>query len=220
MVLGYDPHFQPFTWEEDGTARGLAVELVRAACERAGIDVAFIPADLSHRSGQLARGEIDGLACVAVTPDRVMEFEFSRPYLTTGAAFFAPSGDVPRALGDIAGLSVATPATGPVLGFLRANLPGVDLVLVDGYREALEAVLKHTADVAALNAEAGGRLADTWFPGRFGPSGPRFMQTGLAVARPQSAGPGFLVDLDAGLETIGTDGTYSTIIRGSSRPLS
>ena len=146
--------------------------------------MAFVPADLSSRSGQLARGEIQGLACVAVTADRVMEYEFSRPYLTTGAALFAPSDDPPRALGDAAGLSVATPTTGPVVAFLRANLPGVVLVLTDGYREALECVLEHTADVAALNAQAGHWLADQWFPGRFGLPGARFMETGLSVARP------------------------------------
>ena len=216
VVLGYDPDFQPFTCEVEGAARGLAIELVRAACGRAGIDVTFVPADLSHRSGQLARGEIQGLACMAVTPARVMEFGFSLPYLTTGAALFAPSGDVPRSLGDIARLSVATPTTGPVLAFLRANLPDVVLVPVDGYREALDAVLKNTADVAALNAEAGRRLAEKWFPGRFGRPGPRFMEAGLAVARPLALGRGFLGVFDAGLDAIRTDGTYSAIVRDSS----
>lgn len=215
VALGYDPHFQPFTCREEGAARGLAIELVRTAFGRAGIDVAFVPADLSSRSGQLARGEIQGLACLAVTPARVTDFEFSRPYLSTGAALFAPSGVTPRALGDAAGLSVATPTTGPVVAFLRANLPDVVLVLVDGYREALDAVLENTVDVAALNVEAGRWLAEKWFPGRFGPPGLRFMEAGLAVAMPPAAGRGFLADFDAGLEAIQADGTYSAIVRES-----
>jgi ABC-type amino acid transport substrate-binding protein len=206
-VLGYDPDFQPFTWQEEGAACGLAIEIVRAACGRAGIEVAFVPADLSRRTGQLARGAIGGLACLAVTPARLNEFEFSRPYLTTGAALFSRVGDVSRTLDDITGLTLATPATGPVLAFLQATLPGMVPVAVAGYREALAAVLEGTADVAALNAEAGLWAAERWFPGRFGPPGPRFMEAGLAVARPSAAGRGFLEDFDVGLEAIRTEGT-------------
>jgi ABC-type amino acid transport substrate-binding protein len=216
LRLGFDPDFAPFTCLEAGRPSGEALRLVGAMCNGAGIAVTFVSGGLGERSGQLARGEIDGLACMAVTPARRDEFDFSQPYLATGAALFTRQGvAVPSGPEGASGLTVATPASGPLFARLRDGGYGITVVGVEDYRSAFEAVLAGVADAAALNADAGRCLCERWFPGRFGPPGSRFMEAGLAIALQAGSLPGVIAKLDAALASITAAGIPGAATRAA-----
>ncbi len=195
LRLAFDPDFPPLTFLADGRPAGRALERVRAAARVAGLDVEFVPLALDRQAGAVESGAVDGLACAAITSQRATLYVFSRPILRTAAGLFcradwegdlvlgAPRAPTTPATPDARGVnSVATPSGGPLTAQISSEHPGVRVVPVVGYREALEAVLAGDADAAALNAEVGAHLAELWFPGRFLGPGPAIFELDLAVA--------------------------------------
>ncbi len=202
--LAFDPDFAPLSHlDEHGRPAGRALEIVRTAAAVSGVAIEFVAVSLGDEASQLETGSVDGLACAAVTPERAALYDFSAPYLHTAASLFRlaeperPGG--PGTAGRPA--TVATPAGGPLAAALRAERPGMGVVPVAGYAEALEAVIGGAADAAALNAEVGGHLTATRYPGRFLPPGPSIMDLSLAVAalRGSDRGRALLGRLDLGL---------------------
>jgi hypothetical protein len=60
--------FPPFAEVKDGRSEGLAVDIVRAAAARAGIDVKFLPVSFEHRQLTLADGHADAYFPLSITP--------------------------------------------------------------------------------------------------------------------------------------------------------
>jgi len=108
----------------------------------------------------------------------LQEYEFSQHYVVTGAAFLSLVGEPPLDLDDVAGMTISTPATGPVYSYLQANRPDVTLLGVAGYVDALQAVIDGRADATGLNYDVGYNLAEQLFPGQFGRPGDMFMEVG------------------------------------------
>jgi ABC-type amino acid transport substrate-binding protein len=178
LRLGFDPEFAPLTYVDAGGPAGRAIEAVRAACERAEIAVEFVPVGLGA-SQDVAELQLDGFACMAVTPER-MGVTFSVPYLTTTAAFFvaeSPKARAPVAAGRA--LTVITPRNGPLFQPLSAaasaECPAADqgpatvtrVVPGTDYEDCFRRVLAGEADAAALNAEVGATLMARLHPGAF-----------------------------------------------------
>ena len=212
--VGYDQDFAPFAYKDEaGVAHGWSIELVQAACDRVNLEVLFIPTTMPVQASMFAGGQLDAVMDKAVNAPRVLnEFEFSQHYVLTGAALLRPLGEPALSLADVAGLTLVTPGTGPVYSYLQGAVPTATLVSTPDYRSSFEAVLAGTADAAALNSDVGYDLAEKLFPGQFGRPGARFMESGLAMARPKDMGRDFLDSFDAGLAMIRSDGTLAAIL--------
>src|SRR5262245_59329100 len=72
----------PLVDVQEGKSVGLAIDIVRAAAARTGIEVVFVPVTLEHLMPSLKDGRADVLL-TANTPDSQQSLDFSAPVLMT-----------------------------------------------------------------------------------------------------------------------------------------
>lgn len=189
IVVVVEESFAPFVQVEDGRVVGMAVDALDALARTAGLEIEYLPAPASRIQPIIAEGRADAAFPLAVNPERVAVFDFSDPVLVTGGGFFvAAPAPVPADLSDLHGERVATPATGPLAAFLRANAPEMTLIPTADYIEPLRMVVSGEADAAALNLEAGCILAERLFPGRITLPTTHFLKLPLALGVPKGSG--------------------------------
>jgi polar amino acid transport system substrate-binding protein len=68
--IAYNNLLPPFTEAKDGKAVGLVVDIVRAAAERAGVDIEFVPVPLDHMETALSDGRAEAVIPIAASPER------------------------------------------------------------------------------------------------------------------------------------------------------
>ncbi len=167
--IGFDHPFQPFAFLEGDKPRGTLIDLVAAVMARAGLAFEWAPMTLDQTEPALYSSAVDALAFKGVTPERASTMDFSATLLISGAALFRATGlresDNPR---DFPGLRAATPRRGPLAAQFARDYPAVDLVLVDSYESAFDALVKGEVQLAALNFQAGIQIARDLHPGRVG----------------------------------------------------
>jgi PAS domain S-box-containing protein len=85
-----EPDYPPFCiMNEDGTAGGFSVELLKAACEAMDIEITFKVDEWNVIKQELAEGKLDVLPLVGRTPERELLYDFTFPYMTYHGAVFA-----------------------------------------------------------------------------------------------------------------------------------
>lgn len=209
--IAHNQSLPPLVQVENGKSVGLAVDLLRAAAARAGVDLAFVPVTIEQQMPSLKDGRADALLS-ADTPERRQSLEFSAPVLITGGALYVRAPNpTPETLASMAGKTVVTPRVGPLADFIRKSAPAVKLVVTADYDESLTQVVTGKADAAALNATAGGRIAAKLYPGKITLPRIMFLETPFAVGAPKGRSAKIIAQLDAGLAAIRADGTWQKI---------
>jgi polar amino acid transport system substrate-binding protein len=111
----YNQPFPPFAEFKNGKSEGLAIDILRAAAARGGIELEFVAAPLEQTGQTLTEGRADALL-MAATPERMATFDLSVPVLTTGGALFVRAPNpTPEGLMALSGKVVVTPQTGHLL---------------------------------------------------------------------------------------------------------
>jgi ABC-type amino acid transport substrate-binding protein len=210
--IAYAEVFPPFTELRDGKAEGLAVEIVRAAAGRAGIDVEFVAVPFEQVQRTLEDGRAEAVFPLTITPECLRLFDFSDPFLVTGGALFVrtPNG-TPQGLGSLADKIVVTPRTGPLAAYIQKNAPEVKLVITKDYEESLSRLVKGEADAAALGFHVGISIASRLYSGQVTLPQNMFTELPFAVAVAKGQRAEFLTQLNAGIAAIRTDGTWQRI---------
>jgi ABC-type amino acid transport substrate-binding protein len=212
MRIAHDRDFPPFAAAEDGQSSGLAVDILRAAATRVGVEVEFLPVALEQGQETLEDGRADAYFPLAITPERRQSLDFSDALVVTGGALYGRAPSVPpESLADLTGKIVLTPRTGPLAAFIAKSAPAVILVVTMDYEESLARLVRGEADAAALNYHAGARIAARLYPGNVVRSRTMFLELPLAVAVPKGKGEALLARLNAGIAAIRSDGTWREI---------
>ena len=205
----------PFAELKEGRTVGLVVDIFRAAAERSGYTVEFVPVPLEQMEPALKDGRATVSIPTAITPDRRERLDFSDTLLMTGGALYVRAPDAtPENLQSLAGKTVATPGTGPLAAFIRKTVPAVKLVVTDDYETSLARLVSGEADAAALNYQSGALLAARLHPGKLTVPRTMFLELpfGAAVLKGQNAD--VLTRLNAGLAAIRADGTWDRFNKG------
>jgi ABC-type amino acid transport substrate-binding protein len=212
MRIAHDRDFPPFAAAEDGQSHGLAVDILRAAALRAGVELEFLPVAFEHGQETLEDGRADAYFPLAITPERRQSLDFSDALVITGGALYgrAPSAP-PESLADLTGKIVVTPRTGPLTAFIEKNAPAVNLVVTKDYDDSLARLVRGEADAAALNYHVGAQMAARLYPGKVARSRTMFLELPLAVAVPKGKCAALLARLNAGIAAIRSDGTWREI---------
>lgn len=212
--LLYPLSFSPFAFTEEGSARGLVIDLLVKILSRFSLETLFLPSRISEIETQLRSQKADAIACHGITPDRRMILDFSDPLVVTGAGFFIDSSmpEVSES-GKGEGKRIVTPGTGPLVTYLKRSFPKAKLLLAEDYPESLRIVLDGEADAAALNIHVGKGLADRLFPGRFTVPQKMLFEVPLGVAVLKGSQTGFLSQVNVGLRDIREDGSYEEILK-------
>lgn len=94
ILVGTEPDYPPYcSVDEKGNAQGFAVDVIRAAAEKAGLNVKFKIGIWVQIKQDLTDSKIDALPFVARTPEREDLFDFSLSYLTLSGAVFTLKDD-------------------------------------------------------------------------------------------------------------------------------
>ena len=210
--IAYPDVFPPFTEFKDGKSEGLALDIVRAAAARVAIDVEFVPVPFEQVQRTLEDGRAEAVFPLTITPERLLHFDFSDPFLVTGGALFVRAPNTPpENLGALSGKIVVTPRTGPLAAFIQRNAPDVKLAITTDYEESLGRLVKGEADAAALGFHVGISIAGRLYPGQVTQPRSMFTELPFAVAVAKGHGKQFLTRLNAGIAAIRADGTWQQI---------
>src|SRR5262245_25600754 len=119
LRIAHNQSLPPLVEVQEGKSVGLAIDIVRAAADRAGIEIAFVPVTIEQQMPSIKVGHADALLS-ANTPERQQLLDFSAAVLMTGGALFvrAPS-PTPESLAALAGKVVVTPRAGPLDAYIR-----------------------------------------------------------------------------------------------------
>jgi polar amino acid transport system substrate-binding protein len=211
MRIAHLNEFPPIFDVQNGQSVGLAADIIRAAAARAGIDVMFVPLPIEQQMPSLSDGRADALYA-AITPERCQLLDFSAPVLMTGGALYVRAPDrTPASLAALSGKVVVTPWAGPLAAFIQKTAPDVKLVVTTDYEDSLARLVGGEADAAALNFQAGTRIAARLYPGRVTVPRNMFIETPQAVGVIKGRDAKLTARLDVGLAAIRADGTWQQI---------
>ena len=210
--IAYNNLLPPFAEAKDGKAVGLVVDIVRAAAERAGYSVEFLPVPLEQMEASLKEGRALAAIPAAASPERRERMDFSDTLMMTGGALYVRAPEqTPEGLKALAGKTVVTPRTGPLAAFIRKNAPEAKLVVTEDYESSLAQLVNREADAAALNYQAGAMLASRLHPGKLTMPRAMFWELPLGAAVLKGQNAEFLTRLNTGLAAIRADGTWDGI---------
>ncbi|MCW5771652.1 MAG: amino acid ABC transporter substrate-binding protein [Rhodospirillaceae bacterium] len=210
--IGHDAPFEPFAMVENGRSTGLILDIVAEALKRSGVDFVFVPLKLDESETAVVEGKVAALAFKGDTPDRRKRLDFSQPIVVSGGALFPPAGHPPSAsLKDFAGKTVVTPRRGPLAAQIAKAAPDVKVLPSTSYAESLAWVLAGKADAAALNWQAGLRMARANHPGKFAlPTAP-YVSVPLSFAVAKGRNGDLRAKVDAAVAAMRADGTIKAI---------
>ena len=80
--------------------------------------------------------------------------------MTGGAIFVRAPNPIPANLAALAGKTVVTPGTGPLVPYIQKNAPNLKLVITKNYEESLDRIVRGEAVAAALNFQVGAAMAN------------------------------------------------------------
>jgi polar amino acid transport system substrate-binding protein len=204
--------FAPLAEVRDGKSEGLAVDILRAAASRAGVDVQFVAVPFEQVHLTLADGRAEGVFPLAIIPERRQLFDFTEGLLVTGGTLYVRAGNLPpENLAALSGKIVVTPRTGPLAAFIEKTAPTVSLVVTKDYEDSLTQLVRGEADAAALNNHVGEHMAARLYPGQVAHSANLLQELSLAVAVAKGRGAGLVEQLNAGVAAIRADGTWQEI---------
>ena len=212
LKIGHDASFEPFAMVENGRSTGLILDVVAAAMQRMKRDYAFVVLKLDESETALVAGKVDALAFKGDTAERRVRLDFSAPIVVSGGALFQRAGAAPsKSLEDFAGKIVVTPRAGPLFAQIAKAAPKVRLLESTSYEESLAFVLAGKADAAALNLQAGIRMARAKHPGKFTLPSEPYVAVPLAFAVAKGKNADLLQRFDAALAAMKSDGTLKAI---------
>lgn len=210
--VAHDQRFPPFAEVKDGKSEGLAVDILNAAAQKAGLTIVYVPVPFEEIQRTLDDGRADAVFPLAINPERRQAFDFTAPLVITGGALFvrAPQPS-PDGLKALAGKTVVTPKTGPLAGFIQKTAPEVNLVVNADYDQSFAQLLNGEADAAALNFQVGRRLASTLHAGKVTLPEKLFLELPLALAIKKGEKADLVAKLDQGIASIRADGIWQAI---------
>jgi polar amino acid transport system substrate-binding protein len=195
-----------------GNSEGLAVDILRAAATRVGIEMIFVPVPFDQRQAALENGRAEAYFPLSITPERLQAFDFSEVLTVTGGSLFVRAPGVPPdTLDALAGKVVVTPQTGPYAAFVKRTAPTVQLVVTVDYEESLGRLVRGEANAAVLSYHVGQRFADRLYPALISRSPKMFLESPLAVAVVKGKNGPLLGKLNQGIAAIRADGIWKQI---------
>ena len=212
LRIGHDAPFEPFAMVEEGRSSGMIIDIVAEAMKRAGLDYTFVALKLDESETALVEGKVAALAFKGDTPERRTRIDFSKPIVVSGGALFTRAGTAASAsLKDFAGKTVVTPRRGPLAAQIAKAAPDVKLLQSTSYEESLALVLAGQAAAAALNWQAGLRMARAKHPGKFMLPDAPYVSVPLSFAVAKGKNADLLAKIDGTIAAMRADGAFKAI---------
>jgi PAS domain S-box-containing protein len=210
LVFVGDRDYRPLSYLDGDAPRGLDVEVgeaVAAALKRPA-RVELLAWDRAQE--KVRAGDADVLLDMSVSEARKALYDFSTPVFEHEFVLFARAGDVQvSGLADLAGKRVGVTQGGFPRALLE-NSPGVQLVFVGGYRDALQRLAAGAIDAFAGDLWVGADALQASHLGGIAVVGPPFARQPYAMAV-RKGDAAMLSEVNRALAQLERDGTLGRI---------
>jgi len=155
-----NPSYSPFSYEENGELKGLAVELVKLLSSEFGLEAEMTAMPFEEAYAKLQDGGEYALPTLVFTPQRKSQFNWVGPIAITPTYLYARDTSP-----DIRSIDDAKKAgkVGAVRGYYSQQLlaeQGLDTVIFDDEAALLKSLLEGDIDLAPFNFDVYTRLTE------------------------------------------------------------
>jgi len=212
LVLLGNENLAPIVFNDNGVAKGVAVDIAKAIGNRIGYDIEVVPVDWQQAQAMVLNGEADGLLQINPSPERNMLYDFSAPLLRSDFSLFVRSGNTTlRNIDDLRGKLVGVEAGG-YPGTLLRNYEGIDTVVIDDWKTSFRDLSNGGLDAIIVDRWIGEyELAQSRIVGITVVTTPIETQHSRIAVRKGDADT--LALLNSGLIGITEDGTVDEILK-------
>ena len=210
LLLGNED-LAPIVYDDNGTAKGVAVDIAKAVGDRIGYEVKVVTANWEQAQRMMLNGEADGLLQINPSPERNELFDFSRPLLKSDFSMFVQAGnEALRSIYDLKNRRVGVEAGGYPYTLLT-RYEAVDIVIIDDWETAFKALSTGEIDAIVVDRWIGeyelamSRIADI----KIVEPPIETQYSRIAVRKGDSE---TLTLLNSGLKVITDDGTIDSIM--------
>ncbi len=146
--VGGSPDWTPFNFvNANGQYSGIANDYLKLISRNTGLKFT-VSFDLwSNHLAKIGEHKIDLLGAVYFTEERSQYLTYSTPYLEVLDYFFIRDDLDVKTLDDLKGKRVAIPQSYAQIGLIKKHFPEIQIILVDTFGNAIDAVLENRADM-------------------------------------------------------------------------
>ncbi|MBV1928736.1 MAG: transporter substrate-binding domain-containing protein [Gammaproteobacteria bacterium] len=148
ITVGGSPDWTPFNFQnEKGEYSGIASDYLKLIAAKTGLSFEVSIAPWSVSLQKLLDNKIDLLGAVYYTEERNRDLNLSTPYFEVLDFFFIRDDIHAKTLKDLNGMRVAIPKGYAHIQFVQKHFPEINIIEVDTFSEAVDAVLEKRADL-------------------------------------------------------------------------
>lgn len=211
LVLIGDIDYPPLSYMEDGSAKGVDVDVARALAPILGREVRIVLMNWAAAQNEVLAGRANGLLSMSATREREQLYDFTEPTLHHEFSLFVRSqGPWVSTIEELAGHTIGVTPGGLPRAMLSAQKSAATLVDIENYAEGFKRVSSGEIDAIA---------ADRWVAAS---TLERLHITNIAsVGRPFAELPGSIAlrkgqgelagQINAAVRTLRANGTLSSI---------
>ena len=135
----------------DGDPEGVSPDMARAAAERLGVPVKYVPFKTPGELGDQAGNNVWDIGLIGAEPQRAQTIAFSAAYCEIEATYMVPPGSPIKAIGDVdkKGVRIAVSARSAYGLWLENNIKNATLMAVSGGDAAFNKFKDEKLDVLA-----------------------------------------------------------------------
>lgn len=201
----------PMVWDHNGKAEGVAVDLAKAATEKAGLAVDIRGADWLKAQDDLRNGRADALIHINPNPERLALFDFSDALLESKFHIFRKNKQVEITdIHSLAGKRVGVESGGFPITYLRQH-EAIHVVVVDDWKQAFEKLQTGQIDAVFVDRWVGEYVLFQYKIGDVVLVDPPVvsLESRIAVKKGNAS---LLASINSGLHKIDQDGTRRAIL--------
>jgi diguanylate cyclase (GGDEF)-like protein len=211
LVLIGNESLAPIVYNDNGTAKGVAVDIAKAIGDRIGCEVIVLTENWEQAQKMVLNGDADGLLQINPNPERNKIYDFSAPLLKSEFSMFVRTGNLTlRRIEDLKNKSVGVEAGGYPSSLLQ-GYGSVNIVKIYDWNTSFKALSAGELDAIIVDRWIGEyELANSGISNINIVDPPVEIQYSRIAVR---KGDTETLDLiNAGLKSIADDGTVDEIM--------
>ncbi|NLP44109.1 MAG: diguanylate cyclase [Peptococcaceae bacterium] len=151
LVLLGNENLAPIVYKDNGIAKGVAVDIVKAMEDRIGYEVEVVPVNWEQAQKMMLNGDADGLLHINQSPERDELFDFSRPLLKSDFSMFVQNDSTSlRSIDDLRGKIVGVEAGG-YPNLLLQGYEAIDIEIIVDWETSFKALSTGNLDAIIVD---------------------------------------------------------------------
>ena len=151
LILLGNKNLAPIVYNDNGTAKGVVVDIAKAIGNELGYDIKVLAVDWEQAQIMVLNGEADGLLQINPSPERNELYDFSSPLLKSEFSMFVLSDNVTlRSIDDLRGKNVGVEAGG-YPSILLLEYEGIDTEIIHDWETSFRDLISGDLDAIIVD---------------------------------------------------------------------